>query len=54
VLKPGYSAWDRTSVRGLLRGLGTERVVIVGTVTEMCVRDSAHDLEEGLAGPERG
>jgi nicotinamidase-related amidase len=49
LLKPGYSAWDRTSLPGLLRGLGAERVVIVGTVIEMCVLESARDARrDGL------
>jgi nicotinamidase-related amidase len=49
LLKPGYSAWDRTSLPGLLRGLDAATVVIVGTVTEMCVRDSARDARrDGL------
>lgn len=43
LLKSEYSAFDGTRLLGLLRGAGVTRVVVVGAVTEMCVRDSAVD-----------
>lgn len=43
LLKSGYSAFDGTRLLGLLREGGVARVVVVGAVTEMCVRDSAID-----------
>ena len=43
VVKPDYSAFDRTAMAGLLEDLGVGRLVIMGAVTETCVRETATD-----------
>jgi nicotinamidase-related amidase len=43
VLKPGYSAFDGTSLAGALRERGVTAVDLAGTATEMCVFQTAID-----------
>jgi nicotinamidase-related amidase len=43
VLKPSYSGFDDTDLEWVLRTLGVRRVVVMGTVTEMCVAETAED-----------
>lgn len=43
VVKPDYSAFDRTPMREVLDRLGVRRLLVVGAVTEMCVRETAAD-----------
>jgi len=51
VLKPGYSAFDRTSLAGVLREeLGVDELDVAGTATEMCVFQTVQDaLRLGFA-----
>lgn len=45
----GYSAFDGTDLRSLLRERGIDEVVVVGLATDYCVRASAlHAIEAGL------
>lgn len=46
VVKPRYSAFDHTPLELLLRELATERVLLAGTATEMCVIQTAIDAKE--------
>ena len=46
VVKPRYSAFDLTPLELLLRELGAERVVLLGSTTEMCVAQTAIDARE--------
>jgi nicotinamidase-related amidase len=48
VIKPRYSAFDHTPLELLLRELEIERILLVGTATEMCVAQTA------IAARERG
>jgi nicotinamidase-related amidase len=41
LLKPRYSAFDSTPLEPLLRRLGTERLLLAGAATEMCVTQTA-------------
>lgn len=43
LLKPRWSAFEDTRLAEVLEELGARRVVVIGTVTEMCVRESALD-----------
>jgi nicotinamidase-related amidase len=43
VLKNAYSAFDGTSLADLLGRLGSERILLAGTATEMCVFQTALD-----------
>jgi nicotinamidase-related amidase len=46
VLKPRYSIFDHTPLDFLLRELETERLLLAGGATEMCVVQSAIDARE--------
>lgn len=46
LVKPRYSAFDHTPLDLLLEELGTRRVLLAGTATEMCVAQSAIDARE--------
>lgn len=49
VVKPRYSAFDRTPLDLILRELEVERILLAGAATEMCVVQTAIDAkEEGL------
>jgi nicotinamidase-related amidase len=49
VVKPRYSAFDHTPLDLILRDLGTQRILLAGAATEMCVVQTAIDAkEEGL------
>ena len=49
VVKPRYSAFDHTPLDLILRELETERILLAGAATEMCVVQTAIDAkEEGL------
>jgi len=39
--KYGYNAFHRTNLEDVLRSLGVESVVVTGTVTQVCVEDTA-------------
>jgi nicotinamidase-related amidase len=41
VVKPRYSAFDHTPLDLVLRELGTERILLAGMATEMCVAQTA-------------
>jgi nicotinamidase-related amidase len=41
IVKPGYSAFDHTPLKLVLRQLETERILLVGMATEMCVTQTA-------------
>ena len=41
MLKYGYNAFHRTSLTSNLLGNGRSQLVIVGTMTEVCIEDSA-------------
>lgn len=47
VVKPRYSAFDSTPLDFVLRELGVERLLLIGTATEMCVAQTAIDAREG-------
>jgi nicotinamidase-related amidase len=46
VVKPRYSAFDLTPLEPLLDGLRAERIVLLGSTTEMCVAQTAIDARE--------
>jgi nicotinamidase-related amidase len=46
VIKPRYSAFDLTPLELLLAELGAERIVLLGSTTEMCVAQTAIDARE--------
>lgn len=46
ILKPRYSAFIATPLELLLRELGTDRILLGGTATEMCVAQSAISARE--------
>jgi nicotinamidase-related amidase len=46
ILKPRYSAFDRTPLQLLLGQLDAERLIMAGTATEMCVAQTAIDARE--------
>jgi nicotinamidase-related amidase len=46
VLKPRYSAFDLTPLPLVLEGLGSDRLLLAGTTTEMCVAQTAIDARE--------
>lgn len=46
VVKPRYSAFDLTPLPLVLEGLGADRLLLVGTATEMCVAQTAIDARE--------
>lgn len=46
VVKPRYSAFDLTPLEMLLDGLDAERIVLLGSATEMCVAQTAIDARE--------
>jgi nicotinamidase-related amidase len=46
VVKPRYSAFDRTPLELLLEELEVERILLAGTATEMCVAQTAIDGRE--------
>ena len=46
LLKPRYSVFDHTPLVILLRELETERLLLAGAATEMCVVQSAIDARE--------
>ena len=46
VVKPRYSAFDHTPLELVLRELDIERILLVGTATEMCVVQTAIDAKE--------
>jgi nicotinamidase-related amidase len=46
VIKPRYSAFDLTPLELLLSELGAERIVLLGSTTEMCVAQTAIDARE--------
>jgi nicotinamidase-related amidase len=49
VVKPRYSAFDLTPLELILRGLKTERILLAGAATEMCVAQTAiHARELGF------
>ena len=43
VIKPRYSAFFQTSLDLLLRRLGVERIVLIGTTTPNCIRTTCYD-----------
>lgn len=43
VLKSSYSAFEGTPLAALIDRAGVEELVLMGAVTEMCVRESAID-----------
>lgn len=43
VMKPSWSAFDRTGLQDLLEGLGTRSVVLAGTTTPNCIRSTCYD-----------
>ena len=43
VEKYGYSAFKNTNLQDILRSEGIDSVIIVGTVTQVCVADTVHD-----------
>jgi nicotinamidase-related amidase len=46
VLKPRYSAFDHTPLGLILGELGTDRILLAGTATEMCVAQTAISARE--------
>ena len=46
VVKPRYSAFDRTPLELILRDLEIERILLAGTATESCVVQTAIDGRE--------
>lgn len=46
VVKPRYSAFDLTPLALVLEQLGVERILLMGTATEMCVTQTAIDAKE--------
>jgi nicotinamidase-related amidase len=46
IVKPRYSAFDMTPLELVLTDLQTERLLLVGTATEMCVTQTAIDARE--------
>ena len=46
VVKPRYSAFDLTPLALVLAELGTERILLMGMATEMCVAQTAIDARE--------
>jgi nicotinamidase-related amidase len=46
VVKPRYSAFDRTPLELVLEELEVERLLLAGTATEMCVAQTAIDARE--------
>jgi nicotinamidase-related amidase len=46
VVKPRYSAFDHTPLALILRELETERILLAGAATEMCVVQTAIDAKE--------
>jgi nicotinamidase-related amidase len=46
VLKPRYSAFELSPLELLLQELGAERLLMIGTSTEMCVAQTAIDARE--------
>jgi nicotinamidase-related amidase len=43
VEKYGYSAFKNTNLQDILRSEGIDSVIVVGTVTQICVADTVHD-----------
>ena len=43
VEKYGYSAFKNTNLQDILRSKGIDSVIVVGTVTQICVADTVHD-----------
>ncbi len=43
VEKYGYSAFKNTNLQDILRSEGINSVIVVGTVTQICVADTVHD-----------
>jgi nicotinamidase-related amidase len=43
VEKYGYSAFKNTNLQDILRSEGIDSVIVVGTVTQVCVADTVHD-----------
>jgi nicotinamidase-related amidase len=46
IIKPRYSAFDLTPLELLLAELDAERLILLGTTTEMCVTQTAIDARE--------
>jgi nicotinamidase-related amidase len=46
VVKPRYSAFDKTPLELVLSALGTERLLLAGAATEGCVAQTAIDARE--------
>jgi nicotinamidase-related amidase len=46
IIKPRYSAFDHTPLGFILGELGTERLLLAGTATEMCVAQTAISARE--------
>jgi nicotinamidase/pyrazinamidase len=46
IRKPRYSAFDHTPLEIILPELGTERVLLAGAATEMCIVQTAIDARE--------
>jgi nicotinamidase-related amidase len=46
IVKPRYSAFDWTPLELILRELETERILLAGTATEMCVAQTAISARE--------
>jgi nicotinamidase-related amidase len=46
VVKPRYSAFDKTPLELVLRGLDVERLLLAGAATEGCVAQTAIDARE--------
>ena len=46
VVKPRYSAYDKTPLELVLRGLDVERLLLAGAATEGCVAQTAIDARE--------
>ena len=46
IIKPRYSAFDLTPVELVLAELEVERILLLGTATEMCVAQTAIDARE--------
>jgi nicotinamidase-related amidase len=46
VVKPRYSAFDLTPLDMLLSELQAERLILIGSTTEMCVAQTAIDARE--------
>lgn len=43
VAKYGYSAFKHTNLRDILLSEGLDSIIVVGTVTQVCVADTVHD-----------